>query len=129
MDGKVYFKECCKKQGLNCDKLFQLGQSRAVAADRLKYNRSYLTRKDTHLFVVCYFVNEGVYVAWNLKEPKGAKKTAFNINRSAVEIPFDGAVHSVTKSIEYSGWDEETVFVFAPNAVEVFLRNYCRTEI
>lgn len=125
MDGKIHFKECCKKLGLNCDELFQLGQSRAVVRDRLTYRRSYLTRKDTHLFVVCYFANEGVYIAWNLKEEKGRKKTTFSIKRSAAEIPFQGTVHSVAKSIEYSGWDEETVFVFEPDAVETFLMQCC----
>ena len=126
MDGKRYFKECCRDKGLDCDALFQIGKSNAAKSDRLKYHYSYLSRKESQIFVVCYFEKENVYIAWNLKEKKAAKKSDFSVKRSDLDLPLVDKIVSVKKAIEYEGWGEETVLAFTPERVSDFLERYYR---
>ena len=125
MDGKRYFKECCKDKGIDCEALFRIGKSNAAKSDRLKYHYSYLSRKESQIFVVCYFEKENVYIAWNLKEKKAAKKSDFSVKRSDISFPLGNAIVPITKAIEYQGWGEESVLAFAPEQIPKFLKEYC----
>ena len=121
MDGKRYFKECCKDKGIDCDALFRIGKSNAAKSDRLKYRCSYLSRKESQLFVVCYFERENVYIAWSLKEKKAAKKSDFSVKVSDIHLPLGNEITPVKKAIEYHGWGQEAILVFAPEKVSDFL--------
>lgn len=125
MDGKDYFRDCCKELNLDCDALFSLGTQNTVKKGRSVYCSPYLKRKKTQLFAVNYFQEMNVYVAWNLRAQKAEKKTYFSIKLEDLEKAARRGVAAATKSIEYSGWGEETVFIFPPDSVSLFLREYC----
>ena len=125
MDGKRYFKECCTKHGIECDRFFRIGKNNAKKSDRLKYSDSYLSREETQIFVVCYFVKENIYIAWSLREKKATTKSNFSVKRSDLSLPLDNVIVSVKKAIEYHGWGEESVLAFPPEMVPTFLNRYC----
>lgn len=129
MNGKQHFIDCCDKLGLDYNALFQLGENNAAAKDRLKHSFSPHTRKETQLFAVCYFVREGLFLAWSLKEPKAKKKEVFSMKRFDIKRPLNGTISAVEKAIEYHGWAEENVLVFEPDAVELFLKKYCEVQL
>lgn len=124
MNGKQYFKECCRKSGISANNLFQLGLNKRNPSDRLEHRFNYLTRKETQLFAIGFFERYNIYVAWSLKEKKALKKSVFSIKYSDIEFPLDDTIIPVKKAIEYLGWGEETVLVFTPESVNKFLEKY-----
>lgn len=122
MDGKLYFRDCCLKMGVDCDVLFQLGESKAYVQERFRHRFSSHLRKDSNRYAVCFFQKEGLYVAWDLKAKKAAKKDNFSLKKDTFPV---NSLYSTTKAVEYRGWGEENVFVFYPQYVLDFLE-YCK---
>lgn len=125
MDGIKYFQECCTQYKIECDILFQLGAQNPQDADSLKYICSPYTRKDTQLFAVCYYQKENIYIAWNLREPKAKTKSVFSVRRCELAFMDQHQILEVRKPIEYSGWNEETVYLFTPELVPTFIELHC----
>ena len=125
MNGKQYFRNCCKTMGIDCDKYFQLGECRGYVTERLKHNFDYRNRKESHLFAVCYVAKENLYVAWDLKAEKAAKKTCFSVKWFDNNLLMDNKIFCVQKSIEYQGRGEETVLAFKAELLSEFLEIYC----
>lgn len=125
MDGKKYFRDCCKELNLDCDALFSLSAQNTVNGGSVVCNSPYHKRKKTQLFAVNFFQKMNVYIAWNLRAKKAEMRTYFSIKLEEVEKAARRGVAAAEKSIEYSGWGEETVFIFPPDSVPQFLREYC----
>lgn len=124
MDGKQFFRQCCKDYGIECDDYFKLAASSAQMPKRFyhKFNRN--TMKDTQLFAVCYFEADDLYLAWNLHNPLKPHSYCFSLEKSDLKLSFTTGMGTATKAIEYIGHGEETVIAFAPKAVSEFLKKY-----
>lgn len=125
MDGKRHFRDCCKTLELDCDNLFQLGKCSVPVSGRLRHRFDFQKRKKSQIFAVCYVEKENVYVAWNLKVKKAAKKSMFSVKWSDVDRFLGNTAPSTSKAIEYQGWGEEIVHVFTPEMIPQFLKRYC----
>lgn len=125
MDGKRYFKECCKAEGLDCDNLFQFGKCSVAVSDRLKHHFDCQKRKKSQIFAVCYVEKENVYVAWSLKAEKAVKRSVFSIKWSDVDCLLGNTILPASKAIEHQGWGEEIVRAFTPEMVPEFLKRCC----
>ena len=62
------------------------------------------------------------YIAWNLNEPKAKSKSNFRVLTSELSPLQGNQILLITKAIEYSSWNQETVFAFNRTAVEGFLK-------
>lgn len=128
MDGKQYFREVCKQNGIDCDTYFK------VRAQNNENNAGFvckchpLERKPTHLFLVNYLRSLDAYVAWNLKASKAGNYNTFRVLKENFTRLEKGKLLPIIKSLEYSGWDEEIVYAFDRAAIELFL-NKCFLEI
>lgn len=129
MDGKAYFQDYCDQIGLKCKTLFQLGAQTSRRVDRLEFRCSPYMRKETQIFAVCYFKTENVYAAWSLKEPKAKMKSVFSVSRYELASLSQYQILKARKSVEYSGWNEETVYLFTPESVPTFIELYCGGEL
>ena len=122
--GKQYFKDSCKNLGLNCDELFIIGES-SSKGDRVVQHSTYLKRKNSHLFVICYRIPENLYIAWSLNIPRIKTKSYFSIKKSKLNtLENSDTVIPVIKNIEYPNVGKETVRIFNPEAVKKFLKTY-----
>jgi hypothetical protein len=124
MSGKEFFRDCCEKLSLDCDTLFILGEGNPNNPDRFEFKCSPSRRKPTQRFAVKFFTGEQVFVAWDLREPKAAKKSKFSLSKAKLKGIQKDMICVPSKHIEYSGWNEENVYVFPKEAVEMFLRSY-----
>ena len=129
MDGKRYFKDRCKEQGLDCDSLFQLGKSGVAVGERLSHRFNCNTRKDSQIFAVCYVEKENTYVAWSLKAKKAAGKSVFSVKWADIDLLLGNSILPAKKSIEHHGHGEEIVRAFAPEMVGEFLKRYCGGDL
>lgn len=125
MDGKRYFRDCCKAQGLDCDSIFQLGKSGVAVGERLSHRFNSNTRKDSQIFAVCYVEKENTYVAWSLKAEKAAGKSVFNVKWSDIDLLLGNSILPAKKAIEFQGRGEEIVHAFPPEMVSEFLKRFC----
>lgn len=125
MDGKRYFRDCCKQAGLDCDSLFQLGRSSAAVGERLSHRFNCGTRKDSQIFAVCYVEKENVYAAWSLKAEKASKKSHFSVKWADVDFHLHNGHSSASKAVEFQGHGKELVRIFPPEGVPEFLNQYC----
>lgn len=108
--------------GVDCDTLFQLGESKAYVQERFQHRFASRLRRDSNRYAVCFFQKEGLYIAWDLKAKKAAKKDNFSLKKDTFPV---NSLYSTTKAVEYQGWGEERVFVFYPQYVLDFLE-YCK---
>lgn len=126
MDGKKYFAACCKEMSIDCAATFQLGAQNPKDAAYWIYRCSYMRRKGSQLFAVCYFAAADIYIAWGLKSDRlGEKKSVFRLKKDDAVLIDTAEVRIARKNLEYAGWGEESVYVFAPVAVKTFLKKYC----
>lgn len=124
MDGKQYFREVCKQNGVDCDTFFKIGSQNTVNNSGYVYRCPHLNRKDTQLFAVNYLKALDVYIAWDLNSYKAKTKDVFRVLKSKVTPIIAGEVLLIDKAVEYSGWNEETVYVFDRTAIELFIKKY-----
>lgn len=80
------------------------------------------TAKPSQIFAVNYLRNLDVYVAWSLKTSKADTYNSFRVLQVELAKLQEGKLLPIVKPIEYSGWDEETVFAFDRIAVNDFLK-------
>jgi len=122
MDGKQYFREVCKQNGIDCDTYFH------VRAQNTENNAGFvckchpLERKSTQLFLVNYLKSMDIYIAWNLKTSKAGNYNTFRVLKENFNKLEKGILLPIVKSLEYSGWDEEIVYAFDRAAVVDFLK-------
>ncbi len=124
MDGKQYFRECCKQIGIDCDTFVQLSAGNPKNSTRFIYQSDHMKRKDSQLFAVKYFEKENVYIAWNLKERGGSCKNGFSLSKKKIDGLQAGQVLAISKGLGYPSWDMENTFAFGPDAVIRFLKTY-----
>lgn len=79
-------------------------------------------RKPSQIFAVNYLRALDVYVAWSLKTSKADTYNSFRVLKVELTKLQEGKLLPIEKPIEYSGWDEETVFAFDRTAVVNFLK-------
>lgn len=124
MDGKQFFRQCCRKYGIECDKYFQLGASSAKTSDRFYHRFNPKTITETQLFAVCYFVADDLYLAWKLHNPLKPLRYCFSLKKSDMALSFTSKIGTVPKIVDHSGVGKETVIAFAPEAVPAFFEQY-----
>lgn len=124
MNGKEFFRECCRELNLDCDELFVLGEGNPKNPSRFIYKSDPYHRKESQLYAIKYFTSEKVYVAWSLKEPKAKLKSVFSLSKDKGLGFNEKLILTPEKHIEYSGWNEETVYVFPMGAVKEFLNSF-----
>ena len=71
---------------------------------------------------MCYFPDEGIYIAWNLDAPLAKGKNYFSLLKKEVRPLGDLHILPVVKSIEYACRGQETVYVFRPEYVKEFIQ-------
>lgn len=122
MDGKQFFIDCCREQGVVCDDYFKIGRGKKTK-NRYVYSCSLYTRKSSQIFAIKYFTDENVYVAWDLREKGADKRSIFSLSnkKRAIDLSI-ASIKQVPKDIEYSGRGEEVVYVFPPECVNAFLK-------
>ena len=114
MDGKRYFRDCCKQAGLDCDSLFQLGRSSAAVGERLSHRFNCGTRKDSQIFAVCYVEKKNVYAAWSLKAEKASKKSHFSVKWADVDVHLHNGHSSASKAVEFQDTAKSLSVFFHP---------------
>ncbi len=123
MVGKSTFSEHYKRLGIQSEEWFVLGEGAPNDPKRFHFSCALNRRKPSHLFAVFCDRRENLFIAWNLKVHKAAKKTVFSLSKESVnEAALRQDLFGVTKKIEFSGWNEETVFVFSENGIDDFLK-------
>lgn len=126
--GKEYFKRCCEAEGLPCDELFFLGTTKKIQFKRYSHRFSHFSRKPSHQFVVLYVEDRDFYIVWSLRAPKAQGKDVFSVSAEKIGVMTHNEEQSVHKSIEYSGWNEETVWAFGKDRIADFIHNYAMKE-
>lgn len=121
MDGKKYFREVCKQNGIDCDTYFKIGAQKAENNAGYVYQCPAVYRKKSHIYAINYVKVLDAYIAWNLNEPKAKSKNVFRVLKTSLTDLREGQLLSVIKPIEYSGWDKETVYAFDRTAITSFL--------
>ena len=128
LDGKKYFHEVCRQHGIDCNTYFKVGSQNRVEADGYVYKCPATSRKTSQIFAVNYLRDLDVYVAWSLKTSKANAYNSFRVLKVELAKLQEGKLLPIVKPIEYSGWDEETVFAFDRTAVDVFLKMCFKSE-
>lgn len=128
LDGKKYFHEVCRQHGIDCDTYFKVGLQNRVEANGYVYRCPHTNRKPSQIFAVNYLRDLDVYVAWSLKTSKADTYNSFRVLKAELAKLQEGKLLPIVKSIEYSGWDEETVFAFDRTAVDDFLKMCFKEE-
>ena len=128
MDGKAYFQDCCREVGIDCEKYFKVGKGKN-SGGRYRYDCDPHSRKPTQLFAIKYFSDEGIYLAWNLREEKAHTKTVFSLTKKtkAIEVMASG-ISEESKKIEYGELGEEIVYRFKRESVDQFLKRFAPIE-
>lgn len=130
MDGKQYFIDQCNSHGINPEKYFKLGTGKKYKQNRYEYRCPYESRNETQIFAIKYFVDEGLYLAWNLRNPKAKGKSVFSLSKKSREIEIStSSITQISKDIEYSGRGEEIVYKFYPQAIDSFLQLFMPVEL
>lgn len=128
LDGKKYFHEVCRQHGIDCDTYFKVGSQNCVNNAGYVYRCPRENRKPSQIFAVNYLRDLDVYVAWSLKTSKADTYNSFRVLKGEVAKLQEGKLLPIVKPIEYSGWDEETVFAFDRTAVVDFLKMCFKEE-
>lgn len=126
--GKKYFREVCQQHGIDCDTYFKVGAQNNVNNAGYVYKCPHTNRRPSQIFAVNYLRDLDMYLAWSLEEPKASQKDVFRLLKSSLASFQKGKILPVPKSIEYSGWNEETVFAFDRTAVDDFLKMCFKEE-
>lgn len=122
MNGKKYFHEVCRQHGIDCDTYFKVGSQMIENSAGYVYKCPAPNRKPSQIFAVNYLRDLDVYVAWNLKTSKANTYNTFRVLKAELAKLQEGKLLPIVKPIEYSGWDEETVFAFDRIALDEFLK-------
>lgn len=121
LNGKEFFEKCCLECGIDCKAHFQLGHSTQLAKGRFSHTFSELTRVESMDYAVCYMNQYNLYIAWSLREPKASRKRTFSLKQTDFVFKSPEQILLFRKSIEYSGWNEEDVYIFQPEGVKKFI--------
>ena len=121
MNGKSYFRACCKRRGIPCDAWFKLGAQNSKSNGGYVYHCPPELRTDGQLYAVNYVHERGLYIAWNVTHPDAQEKTVFRLLISALEDAKPGELLAVEKAMKHYGWGKEIVYVFDRDAVDAFL--------
>lgn len=124
MDGKQYFREVCKQNGIDCDTYFKVRAQNNENRAGFVCKCHPLERKPTQLFLVNYLKGLDAYVAWDLIASKAGNYNTFRVLKENFNRFEKEKLNCFAKSLEYSGWDEEIVYAFDRSAIELFL-NKC----
>ena len=124
MDGKEYFRECCKDLGIDASEFFRLGNQNGETKNRLRFKPSYNSEKHSQIFAVNYFSAYGIYVAWRTEVGRITKREVFSIKKEDVSHVPSNYILPISKAVEYSGWAQEMVYAFRLDSVKLFLQKY-----
>jgi len=122
LGGKEYFQSVCKELGIECNRYFKLGAQNTIKGNAYAFHSDSCGRAETAQFVINYVKALDAYIAWNLNEPKAKSKSNFRVLTSELSPLQGNQILLITKAIEYSSWNQETVFAFNRTAVEGFLK-------
>lgn len=122
LDGKEYFRNTCKEFGIDCNRYFKIGAQNTIKGNGYAFHSDSRNRAETVQFMINYVKALDAYIAWNLNEPKAKSKSNFSVLTSELSPLQDNQILLITKAIEYSSWNQETVFAFKRTAVEGFLK-------
>lgn len=116
----------CENMDIQYDTFFILGEGSPNDPNRFNFTCALSRRKPSNSYAVFYYKRDKLYVAWNLKAPKAERKTCFSLSKKRInECMLIPDFFGVSKNIEYSGWNEETVFVLSENGIDEFLNYVC----
>lgn len=122
LGGKEYFQSVCKELGIDWNRYFKLGAQNTINGNAYVFHSDSYGRAETIQFMINYVKALDAYIAWNLNEPKAKSKSNFRVLTSELSPLQDNQILLITKAIEYSSWNQETVFVFNRTAVKGFLK-------
>lgn len=122
LGGKEYFQSVCKELGIDWNRYFKLGAQNTINGNAYVFHSDSYGRAETIQFMINYVKALDAYIAWNLNEPKAKSKSNFRVLTSELSPLQDNQILLITKAIEYSSWNQETVFAFKRTAVEGFLK-------
>lgn len=122
LDGKEYFQSVCKELGIDWNRYFKLGAQNTINGNAYVFHSDSYGRAETIQFMINYVKALDAYIAWNLNEPKAKSKSNFRVLTSELSPLQGNQILLITKAIEYSSWNQETVFAFKRTAVEGFLK-------
>lgn len=128
IDGKKYFREVCCQNGIDCDTYFKVGAQNNVSNEGYTYHCPRENRRPSQIFAINYLRDLDVYVAWSLKTSKANGYSKFRVLKRKLDKLKEDHLLSVVKPIEYSGWDEETVFAFDRAVIDDFLKMCFKEE-
>ena len=123
MDGKQYFQKCCDQIGLSIEDTFVVGVTKKLQVDRYEHHFDHQKRKESQQFVVLYVKEGDFYIAWDLNAKKAKTRDDFSVSAESLRFLEHGQTFTTLKSVEYSGWGQETVYVFDRSGVLEFLNN------
>ena len=122
LGGKEYFQSVCKELGIDWNRYFKLGAQNTINGNAYVFHSDSYGREETIQFMINYVKALDAYIAWNLNEPKAKSKSNFRVLTSELSPLQGNQILLITKAIEYSSWNQETVFAFKRTAVEGFLK-------
>ncbi len=122
LGGKEYFQSVCKELGIDWNRYFKLGAQNTINGNAYVFHSDSYGRAETIQFMINYVKALDAYIAWNLNEPKAKSKSNFRVLTSELSPLQGNQILLITKAIEYSSWNQETVFAFKRTAVEGFLK-------
>lgn len=122
LGGKEYFQSVCKELGIDWNRYFKLGAQNTINGNAYVFHSDSYGRAETIQFMINYVKALDAYIAWNLNEPKAKSKSNFRVLTSELSPLQGNQILLITKAIEYSSWNQETVFVFNRTAVKGFLK-------
>ena len=122
LGGKEYFQSVCKELGIDWNRYFKLGAQNTINGNAYVFHSDSYGRAETIQFMINYVKALDAYIARNLNEPKAKSKSNFRVLTSELSPLQGNQILLITKAIEYSSWNQETVFAFKRTAVEGFLK-------
>ena len=122
VNGKSYFRACCKKQGIPCEAWFKLGAQNSQNSGGYVYHCPPALRGPQMRYAVNYIKDRELYVAWDLSAPGTEDKTVFRVVAGALDRVQPGELLLISKTLKHHGWGRETVYAFDHRAVNAFLK-------
>ena len=121
MNPREHYAACCRELNLDFNALFDLSIGNTQDAKRFIHSSKHTRRKETQIYTVKYFEQEGLYIAWELDNLAAKQKDNFSLQKSAVLGIAPNQIKAIRKPTGSPIWSEETVFVIPYNEVKRFL--------
>ena len=117
---KTYFHQCCERLNIDANALFYFGISESQQGSRLNYRVS-TPKEPRPMFTACYFQSMNVFAVWKLEI---YNRACFYVKKSEADKVIPNQVLLSKKHLNKRNGPIETVYIFQPGSLDLFLKTY-----